>query len=173
MFTRVQQCALRFASKIARLWLRWQACKAKATRFVVAIALRYLPAGVVARPMEWFLAILCTLSGVALLLNFSQPQAAENQLRPFTYYSWAVTLIIGGVAMMSGLSSIRWVSFPMYELRRVAEYQFGLRLLWLGTAVWAGVLLKNSGLDALLSASFAALFSFFCAVRLLTVGSRI
>jgi hypothetical protein len=165
--------AERSVERIARVLARWQAYRNRTGRAITVWALRHLPAGIVARPMEWFLAILCTVTGVALMAGLSRPSAAENQLRPIAYYSWSLTLLVGGVAMIVGLTSIRWVSFPVYELRRVAEYQFGLRLLWIGCAVWSIVLIANTGIDAMLSASFAALFSFFCAVRLLTVRSRI
>lgn len=160
-------------NRVRDWWTRWQATKERVGRRVTVWCLRHLPAGVVARPMEWFLAIVCTASGLAIALGVSRPQAAHNELRPITYYSWSATLVIGGAAMMIGLSSIHWLTFPTYTLSRVAEYQFGLRLLWVGCAIWSGVLIANSGIDALLSASFAALFSATCAVRTLTVGSRI
>jgi hypothetical protein len=154
-------------------WEHWSDYRTVLGHRFAMWAIRHLPAGVVARPMEWFVAILCLLSGTAMIAGVSEPAAAERQLSQFTFHTWALTLIVGGLAMGSGLSSIKWTTFPSYVLTRVPEYRFGLRLLWIGCFVWSIVLLANSGLNAMLSAGFALVFSFLCGVRLLTVGRNI
>lgn len=145
--------------KISAAWQRW--------------ALLNLPAGVVARPFEGFMGMVCLVSGAAIATGLSAPVSAENVLVTWMYYSWSAVLVLGGLMMQFALSSIRWLAYPQYELSRVAEYQFALRLLGIGSGIWAVVVVAYSGWNAIVSAGFAVLFAGTCVVRLLTVGSRI
>src|SRR5580765_6856655 len=98
--------------------------------------LSYLPAAIVVRPAEWFLAILCFLSGVSIVSGVSHPGAPEQLLWHPVYYIWGGSLLLGSVALMSGLSSIKWArGTDLYTIRRIPAYRLGLRLLgWTSVA---------------------------------------
>lgn len=134
--------------------------------------LAHLPAGVIARPAEWFLAILLTLSGVTILAGLSDPPSIAALLAPVVYYGWGACMAIGGIAMISGLASARWVSgTDRYIITRVAVYVLGLRLLGLSSLAYALAILFVGGWNGLPAACITLSFTAMCGVRLLTIGS--
>lgn len=132
--------------------------------------LRKLPAGVIARPAEWFLALLCILSGSVQLASLGQSRSVMTLLGPVFYVGWCVSLVIGGLAMTCGLSSYRRAVTGWY-IRRVPCYRFGLRLLGLASLTYGIAVLIAGGLNAAVAAASTLALSGMCAVRLLTLGS--
>jgi hypothetical protein len=129
----------------------------------------HLPAGLLARPAEWFLAAACIGAGITNLASLGHARTAAALLDPIFYTAWLLCLILGGVALFCGLSSYRrtprgWV------VTRVACYRLGLRLLGLGAAVYGAALLIVAGSGAYIPAGWAFAFAGMCGVRLLTLG---
>lgn len=134
--------------------------------------LAHLPAGVVARSPEWFLAAALSLSGLAIVTGLSEPPSVEKLLWHPVYYCWGGSLLLGGIAMISGLSSIRWLDgMDRYVITRVAIYALGLRLLGLTSAAYAAAILVVGGWNGLPAACITLAFSAMCGIRLLTIGS--
>lgn len=134
--------------------------------------LAHLPAGVIARPAEWFLAVLLTLSGLTIVSGLSEPQSVVALLWPAVYYAWGGCLLVGGVAMISGLSSAHWVNgMDRYVITRIAVYALGLRLLGIAALAHGTAILVAAGWNGLLAACITFSFAAMCGVRLLTIGS--
>lgn len=130
----------------------------------------HLPAGLLARPGEWFLATLCALSGLTILTGAARPTSAAALLPGPIYVAWGACLVIGSASLACGLSSYRrspggWI------VTRVPCYRLGLRLLGLSAALFACATFWFAHLDAIAAAGFALAFSGMCGVRLLTLGS--
>lgn len=129
-----------------------------------------LPAGLLARPGEWFLASLCSLSGLTILTGAAQPTSVARLLPEPIYVAWGACLVIGSASLACGLSSYRrspggWI------VTRVPCYRLGLRLLGLSALLYAVSILYVAHLTAVFAASFAVAFSGMCGVRLLTLGN--
>lgn len=129
-----------------------------------------LPAGLLARPGEWFLAVLCALSGLTILTGAARPTSVARLLPEPIYIAWGACLVIGSASLACGLSSYRrspggWI------VTRVPCYRLGLRLLGLSAALYATSILWVGHLNAISAATFAVAFSGMCGVRLLTLGS--
>jgi hypothetical protein len=136
--------------------------------------LSHLPAALVVRPAEWFLAILCFLSGLAIVIGVSHPEAAAKLLWQPVYYIWGSSLLVGSVALMSGLSSIKWArGTDMYVIHRIPAYRLGLRLLGWTSAAYAVALGVVGHWNAALAISLTLTFSATCLIRLLTLGRGI
>lgn len=136
--------------------------------------LAHLPAGVIARPAEWFLAITCLVSGVAIVTGIGEPRSIQALLWPPVFYAWGVSLIFGSIALMFGLTSIHWLNGPefVYVITRGAAYQLGLRLLGLTSLAYAVAVVIAAGLTQPIAAFLPLAFAAMCGVRLLTVGER-
>lgn len=130
----------------------------------------HLPAGLLARPGEWFLAVLCALSGLTILTGAARPTSVARLLPPAIYIAWGACLVIGSASLACGLSSYRR-SPGGWLVTRVACYRLGLRLLGLSAALYAVVALYVAHLNAVSAATFAVAFSGMCGIRLLTLGS--
>jgi hypothetical protein len=131
----------------------------------------HLPAGLLARPGEWFLASLCCLSGLTILAGGAESTSVARLLPQGVYIAWGACLVIGGAALSCGLSSYRrspggWI------VTRVACYRLGLRLLGLASGLYAFSMLWVAQFNAVPAASITAAFSGMCGVRLLTLGTR-
>lgn len=131
----------------------------------------HLPAGLLARPGEWFLASLCCLSGLTILAGGAESTSVARLLPQGVYLAWGACLVTGGVALTCGLSSYRrspggWI------VTRVACYRLGLRLLGLASALYAFSMLWVAQFNAVPAASITTAFSGMCGVRLLTLGTR-
>lgn len=132
--------------------------------------LLHLPAGLLARPGEWFLATLCSLSGLTILTGAARPTSVARLLPEPIYYAWGACLVIGSASLMCGLSSYRrspggWI------VTRVPCYRLGLRLLGLSSALYASSILVVAHLSAVFAASVTVAFAGMCGVRLLTLGT--
>lgn len=138
--------------KRARLWL-----------------LAHIPAGIIARPAEWFLAFLCIVSGIPILTDTAQPEPIAALLPSIVYYVWGACLTLGGVGMICGISSYRR-SPDGWTILRVSCYRLGFRLLGMASALYAVVILVAVGWDAVFQAFITMAFSLMCAIRLLTLG---
>lgn len=130
----------------------------------------HLPAGLLARPGEWFLAVLCALSGLTILSGAARPTSVARLLPDPMYIAWGTCLVIGSASLACGLASYRrspggWI------VTRVPCYRLGLRLLGLSAALFAASVLWVAQLNAIGSATFALAFSGMCGVRLLTLGN--
>lgn len=141
---------------------------------VRAWLLAHLPAGVVARSSEWFLAIMCALSGVAIVAGVGEPHSIQALLWPPVYYAWGVSLMVGSFALMVGLASIKWLSGPplAFVVTRVPAYRLGLRLLGLSSLAYTVAVIIATGLTQPIAALAPLAFAAMCGVRLLTVGER-
>jgi hypothetical protein len=136
--------------------------------------LRYLPPGLVARSMEAFIGVLCTFVGIGIFTRLSQPPAAEQFLDDQLYGIWAGALVSGGIALLVGVLSIRWVKPPLiFFISRVAVYRLGLRLLSLATLLYAIAQISYGGVNAIPASLFTFYFSATCTVRLLTIGREV
>lgn len=137
-------------------------------------ALKHLPASIIARPGEWFIAMILGLSGIAIITRTSRPQAPQRILPQWAYNTWAAVLIVGCLMLICGLTSIHWVKAPvLYEMVRTACFKFGLRLLGIGASTYAVAALLYAGWNGLFAFCLAAMFSGFCFIRLLTTGVRL
>lgn len=129
----------------------------------------HLPAGLLARPGEWFLAVLCILSGLTILTGASHSTSVARLLPPAIYIAWGACLVIGGAGLCCGLSSYRrspggWI------VTRVPCYRLGLRLLGLASGLYATSMIWVGGANAIPAASITAAFAGMCGVRLLSLG---
>lgn len=133
--------------------------------------IHHLPTGLLARPGEWFLAVLCFLSGLTILTGIARSASVAYLLPSVVYTGWGVCLVVGGAGLSCGLSSYRrapkgWV------VTRVPCYRLGLRLLGIASSLYALCLLVAGGWSAFPAASITVAFAFMCGVRLLTLGRR-
>lgn len=131
----------------------------------------HLPAGLLARPGEWFLAVLCFLAGLTILTGAAEPTSVARLLPREIYFAWGACLVIGGAALTCGLSSYRrspggWI------VTRVPCYRLGLRLLGLSSGLYAISTLWVAHLAAVIAASVTLAFMGMCGIRLLTLRSR-
>jgi len=132
----------------------------------------HLPAGLLWHPAEWFLALLCALSGVLSLFTPVETRSLEALLpHPFLRV-WGVLLVVGAIALASGLASIRHLEQDRYVVTRVPAYRLGLRLLGLSTTVYIGAIILYAGWAGLAASIIPAAFVAMCGVRLLTLGGR-
>lgn len=134
--------------------------------------LRKTPAGLLWHPFEWFVAILCILSGVAQLAGYAEPQSVERLLPGPFLKLWGIFLVLGSVALASGLSSIEATSADRYVVTRVPSYRLGLRLLAIAVTVYVVALLLYAGPAAIPACVIPAAFVLMCGVRLLALGGR-
>lgn len=136
--------------------------------------LRRLPAGVIARPAEWFLAIACSLSGLTIITGLGTPSSVHALLWHPVYYAWGATLMLGSLALMCGLTSIHWLNGPdqRYVITRTPCYRFGLRLLSLASLAYVVAVILAAGVNAPMAIFLPLAFAAMCQVRLLTIGEQ-
>lgn len=134
--------------------------------------LRRIPAGFLWHPFEWFVAILCVASGLATLFGGAEPDSMRTLLPDPFLKAWGVMLMVGALALVSGLSSIQAVSADRYVVTRVPSYRLGLRLLAITTTVYIGAIVVYVGTPALPASVIPAAFVLMCGVRLLALGGR-
>lgn len=133
--------------------------------------LRHLPAGLIVHPAEWFLAVLCFQAGIVIVSGLGHPDSLTKLLKPPVYLGWGVSLLVGSVALMIGLSSIHWArGTDLYTVKRIPTYKLGLRLLGLASLAYAiaiGFVGHWNGAPAIaISLAFAGM----CGIRLLSLG---
>lgn len=137
--------------------------------------LEHLPAGVLNRPAEWFLAILCLLSGLPILTGLGRTSSVAALLYPPAYYAWGACLVFGGLGMICGLTSIRRRTLDgvtEYVITRVPCYLLGLRLLCIASLVFTIAILIVAHLNGVVAAAVTLAFAGMCGVRILVVGGR-
>lgn len=135
--------------------------------------LDHVPAGVLERPAEWFLGLLSVVSGLGGLFGPVQQASLEALLPDVVHRGWNLALIVGGIALLSGLASIRYVPEGRnYVITRLPGYRLGCRLLGLSSYVYAGALLWSSGYAGFFPAMAVLVFGLVFTVRLLTLRGR-
>lgn len=134
--------------------------------------LDHLPDGLLWTPFEWFLALLCTLSGFLSLFTPVETRSLQALLPSPFLKAWGALLIIGAIALVSGLASIRTVEPDRYVVIRVPAYRLGLRLLGLSTSIYIAALILFAGWAGVAASVIPAAFVIGCGVRLLTLGGR-
>lgn len=132
--------------------------------------LAHLPDGLLAHPAEWFLAVLCAMTGVSTLVGLTQPEAVEQVLPTPIYALWGACLIAGATAYAIGLSSIQFTATGAYVVTRVSWYKLGLRLLGSASLIFAGCIGFVAGWGINLAPLL--LFVAMCWLRLLVLGGR-
>lgn len=130
--------------------------------------LEHLPAGVIARPIEWFVAILCLVSGATIVTGLATPQSVAVLLPDEVYLGWGVALVFGGLGLTCGLSSYRRVAGG-WVIARTPCYRLGLRLLGIASGLYTFAILYVGGWNGLPAAVFTTAFTLTCAVRLLSL----
>lgn len=133
--------------------------------------LSHLPAGLIVHPAEWFLAVLCFLSGLTIVSGISKPSSVSSLLWRPIYEGWGAALLIGSIALMAGLTSIRWArGTDLYTIKRVPIYKLGLRLLGLTSSAYAVAVLIVGKWNGTFTAAVTLAFAAMCAIRLLNLG---
>ena len=130
----------------------------------------HLPTGLLARPAECFLALLCLYSGPLIVTGLSRPKSVEQLLPPVVFNLWGGTLVVGGLGLACGLTSYRRTPVGNWAITRVPCYRLGLRLLGISALLYAVAQLSFGRLDAIPAASITLAFAATCGVRLLTLG---
>lgn len=131
----------------------------------------HLPFGLLARPGEWFIAVICALSGITIVTGVGTINSVNESLPRPIYYVWGVALLIGSFALACGLASItRLPNTNDYRVTRMACYRLGLRLLSRGAFLYAGCVLYVAAWSGIVAAGLALVFAAMLSVRLLTVG---
>lgn len=134
--------------------------------------LEHMPAGLLFQPGEWFLAFLCIFSGAGTLLsNEVESPSIQAGLPEPAQDLWGLMLVVGGIALLFGVNSIRRVG-TYYAVTNVPIYRLGLRLLGASTAVYCACLISFVGWSGVVASVVPAAFSAMCAVRLLSIGGR-
>jgi hypothetical protein len=133
--------------------------------------LDHLPPGVLNLPAEWLLAFACLLSGQAAITGFGRVNTISTLLYPPIYYAWGGCLVLGGVALVWGLASIRRIPGG-YVIARLAAYLLGLRLLGIASLAYAIAVLVVAGRVGIVAAATASAFAGMCAIRVLVVRGR-
>lgn len=129
--------------------------------------LHALPEGFVARPEAAFLAILCLGSGIPTALGFTQSRALYELLPMGVLNAWGVALIVGSLAVLSGILSIQ-IRDGYEIIKRTAAYRLGLRLLGLSSVVYGLAVVAVGGAAGLLPAGWIWSFAAAMWVRLAT-----
>lgn len=133
----------------------------------------HLPAGVLERPAEWFLGLLSVVSGLGGLFGPVEQASLQALLPHVVHRGWNLALIVGGIALISGLSSIRYVPDQRgYAITRLPGYRLGCRLLGLASYVYAGALLWTSRFDGFFPSMVVLVFGLVFTVRLLALRGR-
>lgn len=134
--------------------------------------LRHTPAGLLWHPFEWFCAGLCGLSGVVQLAGGGQSDSLAALLPDPFLKVWGCLLLIGAVALASGLSSIESASADRYVITRVPSYRLGLRLLGLAMGTYIIALALYAGTAGLVAGIAPTAFALSCVCRILQLGGR-
>lgn len=134
--------------------------------------LRRMPASLLWHPFEWFMAGLCVVSGIGYLFGPVESDSLQALLPAPFLKLWGCTLLLGAVALASGLSSIRAISADRYVVTRVPAYRLGLRLLGLAVSVYIGALYLFAHWAGVPASVVPLAFVAMCGVRLLALGGR-
>jgi hypothetical protein len=130
--------------------------------------LQALPAGLIARPMEWFIAVLCLIGGITIVAGIATPQSVAALLPRPIYLAWGGALILGGLGLTCGLTSYRRAAGG-WVVARVPCYRLGLRMLGLASGLYTLAILVVGGWNGVPAVVFTSSFALTCGVRLLTL----
>lgn len=125
-----------------------------------------LPTWLLSRPEAGLLAFMCLLSGVPSAAGVVRPHSLEVMMPPWLVRCWGLVLVVGAVASIVGLTSIREEG-GKEVLHRAAPYKLGMRMLSLGSAVYAFAVMYVAGLQGLGAAPIILGFAAACWLRLL------
>lgn len=120
--------------------------------------LRHLPAAVAATPERVLINLSCALIGLSVLIGTRSP--ALNRLYPFPLYEWALTMLVGGLAVLAGMAS-----------RRRTLERLGMILISVGCVFYAVLLLVVFGWAGAVTAFIFLAIAAAKAIRLLTSGA--
>jgi len=134
--------------------------------------IEHIPDGVLFHPAEWLFALLCFVTGIRVVATGAESQSLESVLPGPLYGAWGGVLVVGSVALASGLASIRRVEHDRYVVTRIPAYRLGLRLLAISTLIYSGALVAFAGSAGLTAAVFPVAFAGMCGARLLMLGGR-
>lgn len=136
--------------------------------------LDHIPDGMLHQPEGWFFGILCAYSGALNLFTGVESASLEAVLPYYAYKAWGVLLLVGGIALIVGVQSIKSLDEgSTYVVTRLAYYRLGLRLLAISTTVFVGAIIYFAGFSAGITASAIPIaFILACSLRLLTLGGR-
>lgn len=92
------------------------------------------PRALLEEPFEIFLALLCLLAGIPLLLGAPEPESLNRLLAPAVVKLWGIMLVIGSGAVLVGLvPRMRWVQIKGLQLLGLAALVYAIAVLALGT----------------------------------------
>ena len=120
-------------------------------------------------PAEFFLVILCGLSGVPYAIGVSRPHSLTALLPDVFVRGWGFALTFGALALMCGLTSVRY-EHGREVVRRVPCYKLGLRLLAGAGTIYAIAIITVAGIGAAAAVAAVFLFVGYCLIRLLSLS---
>lgn len=124
------------------------------------------------QPFELLLAFMCLVSGTSTLLGAPNERSAVVRVLPEWFlHSWALVLVLGGLALICGASSAVQLDGRVI-IRRIACYRFGLRLLGAASLIYGATLFIAAGLAAFTVAPIVLAFSLACYVRHADITAR-
>jgi CHASE2 domain-containing sensor protein len=129
------------------------------SRGFAAWLMRHLPRTIAVHSERVIINGAVALIGLAVLVG--NHDGALNRLWPFPLYEWAVTMLVGGVAVLIG----------MFRDKRSIE-RLGLILVAVGSLFYAGLLLYAFGSSAIFTAIIFVAIAAAKTIRLV-VGSAI
>lgn len=117
-------------------------------------------------PFEAYLFVACVLQGFAVLVGAARPTSMEMALPLLFRVVWAGLLLVGGIAVLTGLY---WPGSPLtgVEIKRPGLVAVG------GAALAYGVALIPFGATGLVVAIANVAFALACAVRVRQVTRRV
>jgi hypothetical protein len=117
-------------------------------------------------PFEAYMFAACVAQGAVVLLGAARPTSIELALPTLLRVLWAVLLLVGGVAVLTGLY---WPGSPLtgVEIKRPGLVAVG------GAALAYGVALLPFGAAGMVVAIANVSFSLACAVRVWQVTRRV
>lgn len=131
-----------------------------------------IPESIRYQPFELLLAVMCLISSVSTLLGAPSDRSALYRLLPFWFVqTWALTLLIGSLALICGASSAVDLNGRIV-IRRVPCYRFGLRLLGAGSLVYGATLFLAAGVAALTVGPIIFALSAACYIRHADITKR-
>lgn len=129
-----------------------------------------LPPGLLWHPGEWLLAFMCAFSGIVGLTTGVRSDSLMHLLPETPYRIYSLLLLIGAIALMRGLASIKWLDYKAYVITQVPAYRLGLRLLGFTVALFVAALWIVLGWKGFYASVIPIAFIGMCALRLIALG---
>ncbi len=126
-----------------------------------------LPKAILESPWEMFVALLCVLAGIPLLINGPDKSASsiDKVLPPILVYVWGGTLLIGGILILWGRSQRRTSNFRLER--------GGLALLASAGLIYGAGILVARGQAAIVAVLTIYTFVATCLVQYYKLGKAI